>query len=88
MGVGPDALGHGQDHHGLMPSTRPNATRIEVIIEDDGIHGVVRDSRQRETPFWGWLSLIAAVEACRQEGQDDSPAPGPPEDRRNPSARA
>jgi hypothetical protein len=71
-----------------MPSTRPNATRIEVIIEDDGIHGVVRDSRQRETPFWGWLSLIAAVEACRQEGQDDSPAPGPPEDRLNPSAPA
>ena len=79
MGVAPDALSHGQNHHRLMPSTRPNATHVEVIIEDDGIHGVVRDSRGREMPFSGWLSLIAAVEGCRQEGQDDSPRPRPPE---------
>lgn len=62
-----------------MPPSRRNATRVEVIIEDGGIHGVVRDSRGRETTFSGWLSLIAAVEACRQKGQGDSPGPRPPE---------
>jgi hypothetical protein len=67
-----------------MPSSTPSATHVEIIIEDGGIHGVVRDSRGRETPFSGWLSLIAAVEARRHGGQDNSPAPRPPEHRRNP----
>ena len=79
MGVAPDALSHRLAHHRLMPPSRRNATHVEVVIEDGGIHGVVHDSRGRETPFSGWLSLIAAVEACRQEGQDDSPGPRPPE---------
>jgi hypothetical protein len=88
MGVAPDALNHRSAHRRVMPSSSPNATHVEIIIEDGGIHGVVRDSRGRETPFSGWLSLIAAVEACRQGGQDDSSAPSPPEHRRNPSAPA
>jgi hypothetical protein len=88
MGVAPDALSDRLVDHRLMSSSRPNATHVEVIIEDGSIHGIVRDSRQRETPFRGWLDLIATVEACRQEGQDDSPAPSPPEHRRNPSAPA
>ena len=58
-----------------MPPSRRNATHVEIIIEDGGIHGIVRDRRGRETTFSGWLSLIAAVEACQQEGQDDSPDP-------------
>jgi hypothetical protein len=62
-----------------MPSSRPNATHVQVVIEDGGIHGVVRDGRGRETPFSGWLSLIAAVEACRQKGQGDSPGTRPPD---------
>ena len=78
MGVAPDALTHRPVHHRLMSSSRPKATHVEVIIEEGSIHGVVRDSRQRETTFSGWLSLIAAVEACRQGGQDDPPAPRPP----------
>jgi hypothetical protein len=88
MGVAPDALSPRHVHHRLMPPSRRNATHVEVILEDGGIHGVVRDSRGRETTFTGWLSLIAAVEACRQQGQDDSAAPGPPEHGRNPSAPA
>ena len=79
MGVAPDAFSDRLVDHGLMSPSRPNATHVEIIIEDGGIHGVVRDSRQRETPFSGWLGLIAAVEACRPEGQDDSTAPRPPE---------
>jgi len=86
MGVAPDALDHRPVDHRLMSSSTRNAIHVEVIIEDGGIHGVLRDSHQRETPFSGWLSLIAAVEACRQAGEDDSPAPSPPEHRRNPSA--
>jgi hypothetical protein len=73
-------------HHRLMPSSTPNATHVEIIIEDSGIHGVVRDSRGRDTPFSGWLSLIAAVEACREGGQDDPAAPGPPERKQSPPA--
>ena len=84
MGVAPDALSHRPVDHRVMSSSRPNATHVEVIIEDGGIHGIVRDRRGRETPFSGWLSLIAAVEACRHGGQDNSPAPRPPEHRRNP----
>jgi hypothetical protein len=79
MGVVPDALSHRAiDHRVMSPSTR-NAIHVEVIIEDGGIHGVVRDSRGRETTFSGWLSLIAAVEACRQEGRDDSSGARAPE---------
>jgi hypothetical protein len=51
--------------HRLMSASKPGATHVMVIIEDDGIHGIVRDSDGRETPFWGWLALIAAVEAAR-----------------------
>ena len=75
MGAAPDALSHPRPDHGLMPPSRRNATRVEVALEDGGIHGVVRDSRGRDTPFSGWLSLIAAVEACRE----DSPGARSPE---------
>jgi hypothetical protein len=78
MGVAPDALSHCPAHHRLMPSSTPNATHVEIIIEDGGIHGIVRDSRGRETTFSGWLSLIAAVEACRHEAKTNRPAPGRP----------
>lgn len=62
-----------------MSPSRRHATHVEVVFEDGDIHGVVRDGDGRETPFSGWLSLIAAIEACRREGHDDSPGAGSPE---------
>lgn len=82
MGVTPDAPGYRSVDDRHMSSSRPNATHVEVIIEEGTIRGVVRDRNQRETPFQGWLSLIAAVEACRLADRGDSPAPGPSDNRR------
>jgi len=62
-----------------MSDSRRNATRVEVVFDDGGIHGVVRDGGGGETPFSGWLSLIAAIETCRDEGQDDAPGASSPE---------
>lgn len=86
MGVMPDALSCRPVDHRLMPSSsRLNATHVEVIIEEGGIRGVVRDSTGCETPFRGWLGLVAAVEACRPADEGKA-ARLPPGDRDAPSS--
>jgi hypothetical protein len=62
---------------GTMPfvDAEEAETRLTVSIRRDGeaINGAVQREQGERRPFWGWLELIAALEAAR-EAKEDPPA--------------
>ena len=53
---------------------------VELVLEPDGVRGVLRADHTPELSFSGWLGLAVAVDQCRRaaEGSDpDAPDRGP-----------
>jgi len=49
-----------------MAAAEPITALVEIVLEEDGVRGVVRAEHTQDLPFSGWLGLAAAVEHCRR----------------------
>jgi hypothetical protein len=48
------------------PAAEPVTAKVELVLEDDGVHGVLRADHTPDLPFCGWLGLAVAVDQCRR----------------------
>jgi hypothetical protein len=54
-----------RNHHGMSPA-EPVTALVELVLEPDGVHGVLRAQHTPDLPFSGWLGLAVAVDQCRR----------------------
>lgn len=47
---------------------------VELVLEPDGVRGVLRAEHTPELPFSGWLGLAGAVDQCRRAAEGSDPA--------------
>ena len=47
---------------------------VELVLEPDGVRGVLRAQHMPELPFSGWLGLAGAVDQCRRAAEGSDPA--------------
>ena len=47
---------------------------VELVLEPDGVRGVLRAQHTPELPFSGWLGLAGAVDQCRRAAEGSDPA--------------
>jgi hypothetical protein len=53
-------------------AAEPVTAVVELVLEPDGVRGVLRAEHTPELLFSGWLGLAEAVEQCRRAAE--SPA--------------
>jgi hypothetical protein len=58
----------------IMPGAEPLTAHVELVLEPDGVRGVLRAQHTPELPFSGWLGLAVAVDQCRRAAQASAPA--------------
>ena len=54
-----------RQHRG-MSAAEPVSALVELVLEPDGVHGVLRAQHTPDLPFSGWLGLAVAVDQCRR----------------------
>ena len=65
----------GRDHGGMSaaefatPAAEPVAATVELVLEPDGVRGVLRAEHTSDIPFSGWLGLAVAVDQCRRSAE-------------------
>jgi hypothetical protein len=47
----------------------PVTATVELVLEPDGVRGVLRAPHTAEIPFSGWLGLAVAVDQCRRAAE-------------------
>jgi hypothetical protein len=55
-----------------MSPAEPVTAVVELVLEPDGVRGVLRAKNTPDLPFAGWLGLAVAVDQCRRAA--DGPA--------------
>jgi hypothetical protein len=58
-----------------MSPPEPVTASVELVLEPDGVRGVLRAQHTPDLPFSGWLGLAEAVDRCRRTAEGDSAAP-------------
>jgi hypothetical protein len=58
-----------------MSSPEPVRADVELVLEPDGVRGVLRAQHTPDLFFSGWLGLAEAVDQCRRAAEEDSAAP-------------
>jgi hypothetical protein len=51
------------------PAAEPVEATVELVLEADGVRGVLRAAHTDEIPFSGWLGLAVAVDQCRRAAE-------------------
>ena len=76
LGGSPDATSAPGQHHGRMsgsesatPGAEAVTATVELVLESDGVRGVLRADHTAEIPFSGWLGLAVAVDQCRRAAE-------------------
>jgi hypothetical protein len=59
----------------MMSGAEPVTAHVELVLEPDGVRGVLRAQHTPELPFSGWLGLAVAVDQCRRAAEDSDPTP-------------
>ena len=52
-----------------MPAAEPVTATVELVLEPDGVRGILRADHTPEIPFSGWLGLAVAVDQCRRAAE-------------------
>jgi len=52
-----------------MHAAEPVTATVELVLEPDGVRGVLRADHTPEIPFSGWLGLAVAVDQCRRAAE-------------------
>ena len=47
-------------------AAEPVMATVDLVLEPDGVRGVLRAQHTSEIPFSGWLGLAVAVDQCRR----------------------
>jgi len=50
-------------------TAEPVMATVELVLEPDGVRGVLRAANVPEIPFAGWLGLAVAVDKCRRAAE-------------------
>ena len=69
FGGAPDARGHPARQHRSMSPAEPVTALVELVLERDGVRGVLRAQHTPDLPFSGWLGLAVAVDQCRRAAE-------------------
>jgi hypothetical protein len=56
-----------------MPAADPVTALVELVLEPDGVRGVLRAQHTPDLPFSGWLGLAVAVDQCRRAAEGSEP---------------
>ncbi len=51
------------------PSADHVTATVELVLEPEGVRGVLRADHTAEIPFSGWLGLAVAVDQCRRAAE-------------------
>jgi hypothetical protein len=78
----PDATQNVCRHHRrMMSADEPVTALVELVLEPEGVRGVLRAQHTPDLPFSGWLGLAVAVDQCRRAADgtaaNGSPRAGP-----------
>jgi hypothetical protein len=52
-----------------MSPAEPVTAYVEIVLEPDGVRGVLRAQHTPDLPFSGWLGLAVAVDRCRRAAE-------------------
>src|SRR5829696_2366730 len=78
LGVGfggaPDAMGAFRHEYCCMSAAEHVQAQVELVLEPDGVRGVLRAQHTPDLPFSGWLGLAVAVDECRRSATNGSAA--------------
>jgi hypothetical protein len=64
-----------RDHGGMSAAefataaVEPVTATVELVLEQDGVRGVLRAEHTPDIPFSGWLGLAVAVDQCRRSAE-------------------
>jgi hypothetical protein len=72
FGGAPDAIRARWREDRFMSQAEPVTAHVELVLEPDGVRGVLRAQHTPDLPFSGWLGLAVAVDQCRRAA--DGPA--------------
>jgi hypothetical protein len=50
-------------------AVEPVTATVELVLEQDGVRGVLRAEHTPDIPFSGWLGLAVAVDQCRRSAE-------------------
>jgi hypothetical protein len=53
-----------------MSEAEPVTAQVELVLEPEGVRGVLRAQHTPDLPFSGWLGLAVAVDKCRRAAED------------------
>jgi hypothetical protein len=53
-----------REHRSMSPP-EPVTAHVELVLEPDGVRGVLRAQHTPDIPFSGWLGLAVAGDRCR-----------------------
>ena len=73
LGGAPDAGVPLRRDHGGMSEAEPVTAQVELVLEPDGVRGVLRAQHTPDLPFSGWLGLAVAVDQCRRAAETSAP---------------
>jgi hypothetical protein len=51
------------------PAAEHVTATVELVLEPDGVRGVLRAEHTPDIPFSGWLGLAVAVDQCRRSAE-------------------
>jgi hypothetical protein len=51
------------------PAAQHVTATVELLLEPDGVRGVLRAEHTPDIPFSGWLGLAVAVDQCRRSAE-------------------
>jgi hypothetical protein len=55
-----------------MGAAEPVTAHVELVLESEGVRGVLRAEHTPDLAFSGWLGLAVAVDQCRQAAAAES----------------
>jgi hypothetical protein len=50
-------------------AARTTTAHVELVLEPDGVRGVLKGEHTPDLPFTGWLGLAVAVDQCRRASE-------------------
>jgi hypothetical protein len=53
----------------MMSAAELVTASVDLVLEPDGVRGVLRAQHGPDLPFSGWLGLAVAVDQCRRAAQ-------------------